>query len=71
MRRHGIESVGKRALDGSGKHPVNKTDEDSFARTVSLRDSSHSGARVTASPESIFVGCGYGFRACALRRIPE
>jgi hypothetical protein len=30
-----------------------------------------SGARVSASPESITTDWGYGFRACALRRIPE
>jgi hypothetical protein len=29
------------------------------------------GRREAASPESITTGCGYGFRACALRRIPE
>jgi hypothetical protein len=51
------ESLGKCRVHGSGKYPVN------------IRR--HSGARESANPESISTVCGYGFRACALRRIPE
>jgi hypothetical protein len=42
-----------------------------LAMTVRIRKDRHSGARDSASPESILPIGGYGFRACAKRRIPE
>jgi hypothetical protein len=71
--RDRIASIGKWALEKSGKYPVNENDEEvaiERGRNAPSINLSFRGAR-SASPEAISPGCGYGFRACALRRIPE
>jgi hypothetical protein len=49
---HHIENIGKRALEQSGKHRVNKNDEESFGMTSRLT-SSFRDAPLGAGPESI------------------
>jgi hypothetical protein len=52
--------------DWTGRNSLNGLEKFDFTRKLSFRD-----APLGAGPESITTTRGYGFRACAYRRIPE